>query len=148
MTKSQRLKPVREIASSKENEAARQMGEQQRFLEEQKERLVELNNYRTEYSNKMMSAGSSGIGAGQMQDYSKFINRLDEAMAFQRQQIAMAERALEVRQREWRAMHTRSQALDKVVNRYEKAEHHERERQEQRESDEHSQRLRRLLHDL
>jgi len=148
MTKSQRLKPVREIASSKENEAARQMGEQQRFLTEQKQRLVELNNYRTEYANKMMSAGSTGIGAGQMQEYSRFISRLDEAMAFQRQQIAIAERTLEVRQREWRAMHTRSEALNKVVNRYEKAEHHERERREQQESDEHAQRLRRILHDL
>ena len=148
MTKSQRLKPVKEIASSKENEAARQMGEQQRFLEDQKERLVELNNYRTEYANKMMSAGSTGIGAGQMQEYSRFISRLDEAMVFQRQQIELAERALQVRQREWRAMHTRSEALNKVVNRYEKAEHHERERREQQECDEHSQRLRRILHDL
>ena len=147
MTKSQRLKPVSEIAASHERDAAKHMGEQQRLLDAHRQKLEDLIQYRSEYSEKMLSAGSSGIGAGQMQDYSMFIRRLEEAIAFQRGQIDLAQRQLEVKQREWRAMHTRSEALDRVVTRYQVNENRERDRREQRENDDRAQRVTRTHHE-
>ena len=148
MTKSKRLKPVSDIAAANEQEAARNMGQQQRLLDEYRLKLQELHQYRAEYAQRMMQAGSSGIGAGQMQDYASFIRRLDEAIAFQNSQIEHATRQLEIRQREWRAMHSRSEALNKVVNRYQASENRERDRREQNELDERAQHARPLYRDL
>ena len=140
MTKSKRLKPVSEIADAKERDAARYMGAQQEVLDRHKNKLTELIKYRAEYAEKMVAAGGSGISAGQMQDYSSFIRRLDEAIVFQRSQIELAVRQLEIKQREWRVTHTRSEALNKVVSRYQTAEVREQDKREQNESDERAQR--------
>jgi len=140
MTKSKRLKPVSEIADAKERDAARYMGAQQEILDRHKNKLTELIKYRAEYAEKMVAVGGTGISAGQMQDYSSFIRRLDEAIVFQRSQIELAVRQLEVKQREWRVMHTRSEALNKVVSRYQTAEIREQDKREQNESDERAQR--------
>jgi len=148
MKKSQRLKPVSDIATANERDAARDMGQQQNVLHEHKCKLDELITYRAEYVEKMVTVGSSGIGAGQMQDYTAFIRRLDEAIVFQRSQIELALRQLEVKQREWQAMHTRSEALNKVVDRYRNAETREQDKREQNENDERAQRLRQLFHEL
>lgn len=148
MNKSQRLKPVTEIANANERDAARHMGQQQNVLQQHKDKLDELINYRSEYVEKMVTAGSAGIGAGQMQDYTRFIRRLDEAIIFQRGQIELANRQLEVKQREWQATHTRSEALNKVVDRYRTAEIREQDKREQNENDERAQRLRPMYRDL
>lgn len=140
VTKSKRLKPVSEIADARERDAARHMGAQQGILDQHENKLVELIKYRSEYSEKMVAAGGNGISAGQMQDYSSFIRRLDEAIVFQRSQIELAIRQLEIKQREWRVMHTRSEALNKVVSRYQTAEIREQDKREQNESDERAQR--------
>ncbi|MCK4742492.1 MAG: flagellar export protein FliJ [Sulfuriflexus sp.] len=140
MTKSKRLKPVSEIADARERDAARYMGEQQGVLDQHQNKLVELIKYRAEYAEKMVAAGGNGISAGKMQDYNSFIRRLDEAIVFQRSQIELAVRQLEVKQREWRVMHTRSEALNKVVSRYQTAEIREQDKREQNESDERAQR--------
>ena len=140
MTKSKRLKPVSEIADSRERDAARHMGEQQGILDQHQNKLNELIQYRAEYTAKMVAAGGNGISAGKMQDYNTFIRRLDEAIVFQRSQIELAIRQLEVKQREWRAMHTRSEALNKVVTRYQTAETRAQDKREQNESDERAQR--------
>lgn len=148
MNKSQRLKPVSDIADAKERDAARHMGQQQNVLQEHNNKLSELIQYRAEYVEKMVAAGSAGIGAGQMQDYTRFIRRLDEAIVFQKNQIELAKRQLEVKQREWQAMHTRSEALNKVVDRYRSAEVREQDKREQNENDERAQRLRPMYLDL
>jgi len=148
MNKSQRLKPVSEIATANERDAARSMGQQQNVLDSCKEKLDELIKYRAEYVNKMVAAGSNGIGAGQMQDYTSFIRRLDEAIVYQKGQIELAVRQLEVRQREWQSMHTRSEALNKVVSRYKSAEIREQDKREQNENDERAQRKQPMYRDL
>jgi len=140
MTKSKRLKPVSDIADAKERDAARHMGDQQGVLDKHQNKLAELIKYRGEYAEKMVMAGGGGISAGQMQDYSRFIRRLDEAIVFQRSQIELAIRQLEVKQREWQVMHTRSEALNKVVSRYQTEETRQEDKREQNESDERAMR--------
>lgn len=148
ITKSKRLKPISEIAEAKERDAARHMGTQQGVLNKHQSKLVELVKYRSEYTKKMVTAGGQGISAGQMRDYSHFICRLDEAIVFQRSQIELAIRQLEVKQREWQVMHTRSEALNKVVSRYQTAEIREQDKREQKESDERAQRSVSLFRNL
>lgn len=140
MTKSQRLKPVTHLAEAREREAARLMGEQQQHLDQQYRKLDELREYRAEYAQRMHDAGLNGIGAGQMVEYGNFIRRLDEAARFQQQKIEESKRFLEIRTREWRALHTKTEALNKVVSRFHAEEQKDRDRREQNESDERAQR--------
>lgn len=139
MTKSQRMKPVTHIAEARERDAARLMGEQQQHLDQQYQKLDELRDYRVEYAQRMQDAGVNGIDAGQMVEYGNFLRRLDEAARFQQQKIEESKRLLEIRTREWRALHTKTEALNKVVSRFHSEEQRVNERREQNENDERAQ---------
>jgi flagellar FliJ protein len=139
MTKSQRLKPVSHIAESRERDAARLMGEQQQHLDQQYQKLDELRGYRAEYAQRMQDAGANGIDARQMLEYNNFLRRLDEAARFQQQKIEESKRLLEIRTREWRALHTRTEALNKVVSRFQAEEQRVNDRREQHENDDRAQ---------
>lgn len=139
MTKSQRLKPITHIAEMRENAAARLMAEQQQQLDLQYKKLDELRDYRLEYATRMQDEGANGIDAGQMFEYSNFLRRLDEAARFQVQKIEENKRLLEIRTQQWRVLHTKTQALNKVVSRFHVEELRESDRREQKETDEHAQ---------
>lgn len=139
MTKSQRMKPVTHLAETRERDAARIMGEQQQYLDQQYQKLDELREYRVEYARRMQDAGANGINAGQMVEYGDFLRRLDEAARFQQQKIEESKRLLEIRTREWRALHTKTEALNKVVSRFHAEEQQISERREQNENDERAQ---------
>lgn len=143
MTKSQRLKPVTHLAESRERDAARRMGEQQQHLDQQYQKLDELREYRLEYAKSMQDAGVNGIGARQMLEYGNFLRRLDEAARFQQQKIEESKRLLEIRSREWRSLHTKTEALNKVVSRFHAEEQRVSDRREQNENDERAQHKRR-----
>ena len=147
MTKSQRLKPVTHVAEMRERDAARIMGEQQQDLDQQFKKLDELRNYRAEYAKRMQDAGAKGIDAGQMMDYSNFIRRLSDAAKFQEQKIEESKRFLEIRTREWRALHTKTEALNKVVSRFQTEERRDSDKREQNENDERAQQRRSNLMD-
>ena len=139
MTKSQRLKPVTHIAEKRERDAARSMGEQQQHLDQQYQRLDKLRSYRAEYARRMQDAGTNGVDAGQMVEYSNFLRRLDEAARFQQQKIEESKRLLDIRTREWRALHTKTEALNKVVSRCQDEEQRISDRREQNENDDRAQ---------
>jgi flagellar FliJ protein len=147
MTKSQRLKPVTHLAEKRERDAARLMGEQQQHLDQQYQKLDELRGYRAEYARRMQEAGVNGIDAGQMVEYGNFLRRLDEAARFQQQKIEESKRLLEIRSREWRALHTKTEALNKVVSRFQAEEQRLGDRREQNENDERAQYRRRDFSD-
>ena len=139
MTKSKRLKPVTHIAKAREHDAARRMGEQQQNLDHQYLKLDELRGYRAEYARRMHDAGANGTGAGQMLEYSNLLRRLDEAARFQQQKIDECKHLLAVCSQEWRILHTKSKALNKVVSRYDNEEQRASDQREQKESDDRAQ---------
>ena len=146
MTRSDRLKPMVKIASSHEKEAARLLGEHQRLLDQYETRLGELLSYRKEYRQQFQQAGKEGIMASKMHDYQSFLQRLDIVITQQRQIIEQAILGYEQQKKNWQARRSRTQALDKTVERFKKLEQRENDRKEQKELDEHAQR-RFQLHD-
>ena len=140
MTRSQRLKPVSRVAEHHEQTAARAMGEYQQRLNVHENRLRELIKYREEYAHGFQIAGARGMGAAQLQDYRTFLARIDQAISQQQGQVAQARRQYEQKKDEWFHRRTRSQALEKVAERYRKQERHDEDRREQKDSDERAQR--------
>lgn len=140
MTRSDRLKPMIKIAASHEKEAARLLGAQQRLLDQYETRLGELLSYRKEYREEFQQSGKEGIKASKMHDYQSFLQRLDVGIAQQRLIIEQTITGYEQQKKNWQSKRSRTQALDKTVERFKKQEDYEENRKEQKELDDHAQR--------
>ena len=139
MTRSERLTPVSQIAEKREQDAVKVMSDCQNAVDKNEKRLEELYQYRDEYRARMQQAGREGIDPAKLNDYTVFIRKLDDAIAFQKEEISTSRRIYEQKKSEWMALRTRSQALDKVVDKYKKEERMQRDKQEQKEIDERAQ---------
>ncbi|RRQ20920.1 flagellar export protein FliJ [Thiohalobacter thiocyanaticus] len=136
MTRSKRIKPVVDVAERREQEQARRLGAAQRELEQQRQQLDQLIQYRDEYARQFENAGNTGLSVARLQDYRVFLARLNQAIDQQRQRISQSEQACEQQRQHWLASRTRAQALDKVADRYREEENQAQERRDQTESDE------------
>ncbi len=143
MTKSQRMKPVLQVASAREQAAARDLGVAQRHLGEQHARLNELCTYRNEYLQQTADLGSVGINVTRYIEMQRFLNNLNTAIEQQQQMVAQATRLCEERTRSWQEAHTKNKSLDRVVQHYVRRELHEESRREQKMTDEIAQHKRR-----
>ncbi len=138
MTRSKRLNPVVKVAEHREKDAARLLGQSQQRLEQQQTRLRELIGYREEYHLKYQQTCARGLDVKQLQEYRLFLARLNDAIAQQQKTVMQAQRDVERCRSGWMRTRTRSQALDKVRERYQNVERQEAERREQADLDERS----------
>ncbi len=136
MTRSKRIEPVVKLAENRENDAARALGESMQQLERQEQRLLELTSYRDEYARRFESHAGGGMEPARLRDFRAFLAQLNQAIDQQRAVVEKARRDSEQQRRLWLGEHTRAKALDKVVERYRREEHHEAERREQKLLDE------------
>lgn len=141
MKRSRRMQSVVDIAKTKENKAARLLGQKQIFLAEQRKRLDELVSYREEYARQFQSQGHVGFDARRLNEYRHFLDKLNLAIVQQRDRINLAKGECHVCQKSWLDSRVNSKALDKVVDRYRLDESRQKEQQEQRELDERASQL-------
>ena len=135
-----RLEPVQRLRQFHERDAARRLGEDQQALAAQQTRLSELLQYREDYLQRYRQVLASGRLAGQpLQEYRVFLERLDQAIAQQRQNIERNERACAHSRDQWLSTRTDVRAIDKVVERRRVMLERARLKQEQSESDERAQ---------
>lgn len=140
MKKSRRLQPVVKVAESREQQAARALGDAQTTLSEAEQRLAELKGYREDYIARFHSAGAAGMAAAQMEDYRQFLHKLSLAIDQQGQVIVRAASVVEEKRQGWHVSRSKAQMLDTVVSRYQSEEQRVVDRKEQGEQDERSQR--------
>ncbi len=140
MVKSRRLRPVQRVAVSKEQTAARKLDDCRRRVQQQEQRLDELRRYHDEYIERFNSSARSGMSATQLQEYRAFLSKLE--MAIKEQELIVLEQRSECsgHKENWQQKRVRTQALGKVVDRYQKEERREVDVREQKESDDHGQR--------
>ena len=135
MKRSTRLKPVAMQATQSENNAARQLGDDSRTLEDQKKRLQELLSYREQYLSDYQQAGNRGLNAIQLREYQLFIARLDGVIEQQKKQVELGLQQHEKSQHTWLEARGRAGAIDKVIDGHRHRERDEAMRREQREID-------------
>lgn len=140
MKRSKRLKPVVQIAESREQQAARALGAAQTTLDQARQQLEELQGYRADYLQRFQQAGAVGMGGARLGDYQQFLQKLALAIEQQGQVIAQAEQEVEARRQQWFDTRGKVQMLDTVVTRYRDEESREASRKEQLEQDERAQR--------
>lgn len=135
MVKSKRLKPVHRVAESKEQTAAKELGDSTRYVHEQEERLAELRNYHAEYLEKFHTAAKMGMSALQLQEFRAFLAKLERAIREQESIIQDGRNVHKFKKNSWQQKHSRTQALGKVIDRYKQAEVKDQDKREQKESD-------------
>lgn len=142
MSRSKRLQPVQQITETREKEAARALGECQQQLAQLQQQLTELERYREEYRGHYQQSGNAGITAQRLLQLQQFLAKIDQAIEQQQQAIINGEAQCEVKKQLWFQARGRTQALDKVAERYRDDERQQQNRREQKENDEFAQRSR------
>ena len=140
MRKSKRLQPICDFKQRQEDEAARELALAANEVSSQKQRLIDLESYRSEYDKQFTETSSQGISAKRMKDYQNFMHNLAGVLEQQRTAITSLERAYEDKKRQWLAARNRTKALTKVQTKYRKQEDVKEEKSEQKEQDDRSSR--------
>ncbi len=138
MTRSERLKPIQRLNESRENDAARALGHSVQTLQQQTQRLSELQQYRDEYDRKIQELGQNGVIASRLQQMQSFLNNLNLAIAQQQGIVEQAQRQQEQQRHSWQRAHNKSQVMDNVAERYRRDEQYLANKRDQKENDEHA----------
>ncbi len=137
--RSKRMQPVAQHAEQIEQDAIRVFVEAQRELADAEQQLQQLLDYRDEYSGQLN--GRSGLVMKQLHNFRDFVHKLDEAIKQAKLDVETRKQICEHRRQAWLKTRSRSQALNKVVEKYQQQELKQQDRREQKEMDEHAQRL-------
>jgi flagellar protein FliJ len=143
MARSDRMAPVVRVMEERQQVAARRLAECQQQIVAEEARLEEFRNYRIEYLANLQQRASSGMAAQQYVATQQFVVNIDQAIEQQAQQVALVRQRCQQLRQEWQQAHTRSRAVDKVVERLRTQEEQAAARREQREIDEFANRRRR-----
>ncbi|MDX1811609.1 MAG: flagellar export protein FliJ [Gammaproteobacteria bacterium] len=140
MKQSRRLEPICHFNRKKEEDAAKALAKASQEMQLQKQRLLDLENYRGEYAKQFAMAGGAGLNAARMREYQTFMANLSKAIEQQKSAIHVHEQQFEERKRQWLAARSRSKALETVKDRYLQQENNQEEKRLQKEIDDRSSR--------
>ena len=132
--RSKKIGKVASLAAAEERRLGEMAGRARRHLQEQMDRLGELNAFRHNYEQK--ASGQSTLRAAHWQDYQSFLHRLDTAVKAQQQIVRDSERSLEVHRQRWIAKRQRLESLQRVLEKYQADERVQDARREQKQLDE------------
>mgnify|MGYP001814544875 CR=1 FL=1 len=132
--RSKKIGKVASLAAAEERRFGQLAGRARQQLEEQLDRLGELNAFRHNYAEK--SAGKATLRAAHWQDYQAFLHRLDTAVKAQQQIVRDSEQMLETHRQRWMVKRQRVESLERVLEKYQAEERVQDARQEQKRLDE------------
>jgi flagellar protein FliJ len=140
--RSKRLQSIAELAKNEEDQALQILAASQQEHSQAQQQLEQLTQFLKEYQGRFVEWGTQGgVSVARIQDYQSFMGRLNEAMVAQQQVVEQAEKDVQEKRREWLEKRVNTQALEKVVSRYQDEEQQQENMKEQRDSDEYASRL-------
>lgn len=132
--RTRKIDKIVSLAAAEERRLGEQAGRSRAYLDDQKDRLGELNAFRHNYAEK--NPGTVGVSAAHWKDYQSFLNRLDAAVSAQAQIIRDGERNLETHRQRWLAKRQRLESLERVLDKYKDQDRAYESRLEQKVADE------------
>ncbi|MCW8956419.1 MAG: flagellar export protein FliJ [Gammaproteobacteria bacterium] len=139
--RSKRMQPVADHADRKEQDAVRVFVAAQDKLAAAELQLEQLLGYLKEYEEKLQSSQASGIGILRIRDFYGFLDKLNLTIEQAYIEIEICKQQCDKEKQLWLACRSRSRALNMVVEKYQLEEFKQQERAEQKEMDEHAQRI-------
>jgi len=135
------LQPLLDLAQTRTDEAARQLGELVAAERDVAQKLQMLEDYRREYNDRFVEAAREGLSPDAWRNYGAFITRLDEAILAQRKLAEQSQQLIAQGQQHWLAQRNKLKAFDTLSQRHQAGLAHIEARQEQKMADEHAARL-------
>lgn len=139
--RSRRMQPVADHADRKEQQAVRVFVAAQDKLVAAEQQLEQLLAYLKEYEDRLQSSQLNGMGISRIRDFYGFLDKLNLTIEQAYIEIETCKRSCEKKKQLWLACRSRSKALSMVVEKYQLEEYKQLERAEQKEMDEHAQRI-------
>ena len=130
--RSQRLQPLQQIASMREDEALRVLAGSQKHAADHSQRLEELQRYIEDYSNAMPAQATPAL----LGNRHAFLARLREAEAHQRNAVTQAQANSELERARYLLKRRDSGTLEQLAASYRTQERVHDERRAQKELDE------------
>jgi flagellar FliJ protein len=128
--RSDKISKVVAIAKAKERRQGELTGQSRAELNSQINRLSELSAFRQNYTGAAKGVGK--IDSAHLKDYQNFLQRLDSAVRAQQHLVQDNEQTVEAHRRRWMRERQRLESLQNVLERYQKDEYLQSERDEQR----------------
>ncbi len=132
------LQPLLDLMQTRADEATRQLGQLIAAEQNQRNRLLMLEQYRDEYAQRLRDARADGVTRRILDNYQDFLARIDEAISQQSIIVDDSERSTKAGQEHWREQNTRLKAIDTLSQRHDARERYREGRQEQKLLDEFS----------
>lgn len=132
------LQPLLDLARTRTDDAARELGELLAAERSVEEKLSLLENYRNEYQQRFADAAREGLTPDAWRNFSAFIVRLDEAVAAQRQLVEQSRARTAEGQQVWMEQRNKLKAFDTLSRRHQNLVARMEAKQEQKMSDEHA----------
>jgi len=136
MNSSQRLKPIKKLADSRERLAAQSLGKSVEARRLESERLEQLIVYRNEYLLSMVHKSEEGMSGDQLHQYHQFLTKLDAAIKQQQNIVQQRDRTLDQSKKDWKDDNGRATAIDKAIKKLESKELHVKSKKESVQMDE------------
>jgi len=135
------LKTLQELADMRTDTAVANLGALMQSLQRQEAKLALLNQYHTEYQERLLAAKRRGLDGMALRNFHDFLARLERAVAEQQSAVAAAQRSVERGREEWRTLDQRSRAYDTLSQRFDSAAQRRAAAAEQKSQDDHAARL-------
>ena len=117
MTQSFALKNLLDIATSETDSAAARLGELNRQVLLQEQKLKLLLQYRADYQERLRGAVANGLDSAGLRNFNDFISRLEQALQQQQASLDEARGRAEHGLRQWQAKARRSKAFGTLAQR-------------------------------
>jgi flagellar protein FliJ len=137
MPRTSALNTLIELARTRTDDAAKRLGNLNMQSMDLQEKLALLLQYRDEYRARFAVSMQRGLKASDWRNYQEFLDRLDAAIAEQREVLALMNQRLKAGQSAWQAARRTLTSYDTLAQRQVRNELTRAARSEQKQTDEH-----------
>ncbi|WP_293264120.1 flagellar export protein FliJ [Neptunomonas sp.] len=114
--RSGRLKVVLDLAEKRKKDAERFLAEHIQRVETDKNQLIQLELYLSEYQQTYRQESESGLAIDQLRNYQAFMNKIAVAIEQHKKSMQMNKKQLEHVKQHWAQMHGKFKAIDSLVD--------------------------------
>jgi len=133
--RSQRMQLIVDLARRKEDDALKKLLSSQQILQQNQQRLMDIQNYYSEYHSEVSVTGQS-FDPELFQRTRQFLAKLDSALDQQKQQIYIDQQRVDADTQAWRQLRLKTESLISYKKRCEQQEQREDDQREQKALDE------------
>lgn len=138
MQKDFRLKPLLNLAQQRNDAAAKILGQLNQQHQSATDKLNLLIKYKQDYEARFQILMRNGLDKAALRNFQNFINRLDEAIAQQRELINQSILSVQAGRAEWLDARRQMQSFEMLEQRHEADIHKRAEKAEQKLHDEYA----------